>query len=99
MPSGITRARDPWPTKRRGRLVERVAADEGEVHERCDARAHVIEPHEHAQPIVREQAEEDLEAPAPEIARIEPQRVQRRDRAAHGAVLVVPGGLRESLKE
>ena len=83
----------------RGALVEQIAADEREVDQRRDAQAHVIEPHQHAQPVVGEQAEEDLQAPAPEVAGLEQQRVQRRDHAAHRAVLVVPGGIRRKPEE
>ena len=73
------------------RFVEPVAADEGEVHERRDPETHVIEPDQHAQPIVGQEPGEDGEAPILEAAGGQEQVRHRRGPGAHGAVLVIPG--------
>jgi hypothetical protein len=83
----------------RGLLVDHVAAHEGEVDEGRHAQPHVVEPDEHPEPIVGQEAQEELEAPGAEFAGFEPERLNGGDDRPHEAVLVVPGGIGREAEE
>ena len=57
MPSGIDACPALVADEARRRLVGAVAAEKRQIDEARDAQAHVVEPDEHAQPVIGEQAE------------------------------------------
>ena len=79
--------------KSRHRFVDAVAAEEGKIDQRRHAQAHVIEPDEHAQPVVGEQADEHRHAEIAEIAGRKADLGAGRDERAHRTVLIIPRGM------
>ena len=59
----------------------------------------MVEPDQHPEPVVGEQAQEDLQAPGAERLGRERPALVARDDGAHGAVLVVPGRVRRHAQE
>ncbi|KAF5030941.1 hypothetical protein DSECCO2_632930 [anaerobic digester metagenome] len=82
------------PLEARHEFVQGVAADKGQVDQGGHAQAHVVEPDEDAHPIVGQEVQEGLDAPAPEGLGREDDALPDGGHGAEGAVLVVPGRVR-----
>ena len=87
------------PDEARGGFIGAVGAEKRQIDERRDSQPHVVEPDEHAQPVVGQQAEEYRQAELPEsgwaLADVGPDRDNRSD----SAVLVVPSRVRRLAQE
>ncbi len=80
-------------------FIRHVAADEGQVDQRRDAQAHVIEIDQHPQPVIGEQRGEDRQAPVAELRRRQAGVHIGRDAGADQAVLIIPCRIGRDLEE
>ena len=74
-------------------LLELVHAQEAQVHQRGHPQAHVVQPDEDPHRVIREQGDEDLQAPGAKRIGRHRRVPEDGEHGADRAVLVVPGGL------
>ena len=75
----------------RGPAIQRIAADEGEIDQGRHAQAHVVDPDQHAQPVIGKQARKGQKTPQAEILLWQGDLRAGREERADRAILIVPG--------
>ena len=82
-----------------GGFVGAIAAEKRQIDEGRDPQAHMVEPDQHPEPVVGEQAQKQDETEAAEVSGALGDVGPDRNVGPHRAVLVVPGRVRRLAQE